>query len=333
MPKHLVNTHGQPINSAPTPRWMRHHTPSHPPDRPDTGYIIRMRLTNGYWAYRPDRLADLAAQFDWHHPNSGGPWRDLTLPQRKIPLREGAYLWAGVGPARSGEAEGTKKGRMMRRLERTVMSRVRDGGVKWGLDAQGRWVLEMERDRRGRDAAWKEEEGDGKEREKEEVLLKLRDDPVESGRELAAAGDVLPSDAWRGGNRAMDRGVSVISRENKELDDLRRAIAASEEDLSVGGIVHDEPVYSVRVIPLRRKGWKGSPGAKGNNVDALDERELVQPAVVIGENEGDSWDELFQELEAQGWVPVEGWSEGEDEDELASIAESWIMANDGGESW
>ncbi|KAK0644231.1 hypothetical protein B0T16DRAFT_417361 [Cercophora newfieldiana] len=59
---------------------------------------------------------------------------------------------------------------------------------------------------------------------------------------------------------------------------------------------------------------------------------LVESALVVPDSDDSSWGEILLELEAQGWVPVDGWAEGEAEDELASIAESWIMANDDGES-
>jgi hypothetical protein len=176
---------------------------------------------------------------------------------------------------------------------------------------------------------YKEEEEEGKAASAsavtpEKVTPKLRDDPVESGMELARGADQLPSDEWRGRGVGVDRGVSVISREEKEMEDLRRAIRASEEDAQRAREEEEEPVYSVRVIPLRKKG-------KGKDVEKDKVAEgPMQSALVVGDIEEGSWDELFEELEAQGWVPVDGCAEREDEDELASIAESWIMAEDGG---
>jgi len=49
-----------------------------------------------------------------------------------------------------------------------------------------------------------------------------------------------------------DRGVSVISKGEKEVEELRRAVRASEE--AEAEMVREEPVYTVRVIPRRRKG-------------------------------------------------------------------------------
>jgi len=171
---------------------------------------------------------------------------------------------------------------------------------------------------------------------KREPLVKLTDDPVESGKELARADEMLPSDAWRAGGGGVDRGVKIVSREDKEMEDLRRAIAASveeeEEEMRRRGSETDEtPLYSVRVTPLK-KGAKARKQVEGSSCPA-EYGKAVQSALVVEEvgEEPVSWDDdIFQELEAQGWVPVDGWEEGElAEDELASIAESWIMARSG----
>lgn len=148
------------------------------------------------------------------------------------------------------------------------------------------------------------------------------DDPVESGMEMARGEDQLPSDEWRRRVSRLgpaDRGVSVITREEKEMGDLRRAIRASEE--AEVEMVREEPVYPVRVIPSRRKGKRRG---------VVEEKGSAQSALVVGDIEEGSWDEILEELEAQGWVPVDAWALEDTEDELASIStESWIMAEEG----
>jgi hypothetical protein len=141
--------------------------------------------------------------------------------------------------------------------------------------------------------------------------------------ELARGEDQLPSDEWmRGARLRVDRdmGVSVISREEKEVEDLRRAVRASEE--AEAEMVREEPVYSVRVIPRRTKGKRRG---------VVEEKRSAQSALVVGDDmEEGSWDEILEELDAQGWVPVDRWAQGEIEDELVSIStESWIIAEEG----
>ena len=162
---------------------------------------------------------------------------------------------------------------------------------------------------------------------------RVRDDPVENGRELAMTKDLLPSDGWRargvhGGTRD-GTGVSVVSREDKEMMDLSWALNAADGILSLGSIAHDEPIYSVRVVSKRRR--KGR-AMTASNREVIDTHGNSSPAAALHEPEQieDSrsvcWEGVFEELEAQGWVPVAGWVGEGEEDELASIAESWVMA-------
>ncbi|KAK4452758.1 hypothetical protein QBC34DRAFT_435587 [Podospora aff. communis PSN243] len=307
MPKHHVDRHGRPLEPPRTPRWMRHHAS---PAGTDAGYIVRMRLVNGYWSYRPDRIAEINSTYNPWNTLGHLSWKDLSLPQRQIRLKEGAWIWDGVGAPRDVEGKERKKSGMLKRVRAPKKEGER---VLYGVDRAGNYLYKEWEERKN---------GNVRQATPEKVGLKLRDDPVESGMELARGADQLPSDGWRGRGEVDHRGVSVISREElEEMEDLQRAIRASEEDARRRG-EEEEPVYSVRVIPLRKKG-KGKGVEKGEVAEGP-----MQSALVVGDIEEGSWDELFEELEAQGWVPVDGWAEGENADELASIAESWIMAED-----
>ena len=162
---------------------------------------------------------------------------------------------------------------------------------------------------------------------------RVRDDPVENGRDLATTKDLLPSDGWRArgvhdGTRD-GTGVSVVSREEKEMMDLSWALNAADGVLSLSSIAHDEPIYSVRVVSKRRRKGRATTSSDREVIDtpgnshpaaALDERDQIEDSKSV------CWGEVFEELEAQGWVPVAGWVGEGEEDELASIAESWVMA-------
>jgi hypothetical protein len=104
---------------------------------------------------------------------------------------------------------------------------------------------------------------------------------------------------------------------------------AADGVLSLSSIAHDEPVYSVRVVSKRRRKGKAATSSKREVIDtsgdssptaALDESDQTEDSKSV------CWEEVFEELEAQGWVPVAEWVEEREEDELASIAESWVMA-------
>ncbi|KAK4449732.1 hypothetical protein QBC34DRAFT_82944 [Podospora aff. communis PSN243] len=310
-----------------SPRWKRPE-PAAPPEQNIPGYIVRMRLVNGYWTYRPETVAGLnlvgKAQKWCRAPPPLPP-----APHRKIDLKKDAWVWSGVSWCES------KKGRRSRFYQWTSCERAKGPTVEGdGCRIEDYWTKipqsgdNVEEGQKEKGAV--RSRGVTPEREVPPVV-RVRDDPVQSGRELAAAGDLLlPSDASRGRVcHGGDRGVSVISREEKEMQDLRRAIAASKEDVSLSEIVHDEPNYSIRVMPLRRKKKGAAEGTKGEVSDEFEVvDDSVQSVLVVEDGEHGSRDEIMQELEAQGWVPVDGWTEGEVEDELASIAESWIMAND-----
>ena len=278
------------------PRWMRPYTPPPPSTDPDHipsypgcisraehGYIVRSRLENGYWCYRPGRIDDMVRQSLAAEPNLRKhkiPWggyyprpTDAQVREAVMAVPEGRRIWLRERFYTSGDGPvGLLKGGTTSRKEGPAPGKVESRRTKGGR------------------------------------RMKLRDDDqVGSGMELARGEDQLPSDEWRRTRLRGDRGrgVLVITREEKEVEDLRKVVRESEgADVEM---VREEPVYSVRVVPRRRKGKRGG--------------------VVRDDVEEGSWDEILEELDAQGWVPVNGWAQGEMEDELVSIStESWIMA-------
>ncbi|KAK0616709.1 hypothetical protein B0T14DRAFT_556147 [Immersiella caudata] len=319
MPKARTNTHGHPTDPPRVPRWMRRDALPPPITDPESvstypgyitrvnfvhGYIIRARLENGYWTYRPGRMDHLTEPPRRWRSTFGLERKDLSLPQRKIFLKERSWMYA---PEMDGEEKKGENGEgKMKRKEKARMFRrakkIKGESVLVGLDRHGNFLYKKEEEERIAAAALGRE-----------ALPEVRDEPVENGVELAREKVQLPSDGWRGARLGVDRGVSVISREEKEMEELRRAIRASEEELER---VTEAPAYSVRVVPLRKK------GKRGIEMKDVEEDEPIEETLVVEDVEEGSWDDLLAELEAQGWVPV-------DEDELASIAESWILAEDG----
>lgn len=107
-----------------------------------------------------------------------------------------------------------------------------------GLDREGRWIYETreteEEERKDKRLSAVSPSG-------VKALMKVMDDPVESGKGLAKGSEKLPSDRWKADGGAVDRGMKVVSWEEKETEDIKRAIAASIEDEKVRGVGTEEP--------------------------------------------------------------------------------------------
>lgn len=83
------------------------------------------------------------------------------------------------------------------------------------------------------------------------------------------------------------------------------------------------------MVSKRRRKEKTTTSSKREVIDTSGDS---SPTAVLDEpdqtedSKSVCWEEVFEELETQGWVPVAEWVEEGEEDELASIAESWVMA-------
>ncbi|KAK5662355.1 hypothetical protein OQA88_8265 [Cercophora sp. LCS_1] len=319
------------------------------------GKIIRIILSNGYWAYRPilpvgappfqiprpNPRPKQREQVTWSNPR--GEWRAsiyyfgktsndsrnvAQLEHRRIGVSEGCNYWAYDNSWDKNTPPPTERHR--KKLER-VKIRERHGlpvgctrivlpptyGDATGLEVGEKKVEEKEvgvvLNARPRSAT------------------RLRDDPVENGKELAAAGDELPSDRWRlmdNVARPTDARVVVLSNEERELQDVINEIKIQDavEDLSLDSIVHEHPLYSIKVVPKRR-GRKNAREVKGKDVESVGSEPEISFRVE-GLKETDNiddipWEGFLGELEAQGWVLMAG--DPEDQDDSVSIAESWVL--------
>ncbi|KAK0707636.1 hypothetical protein B0H67DRAFT_556301 [Lasiosphaeris hirsuta] len=346
--------------SKPTTRSARHQAKHTPP----SSYIVRMMLANGYWSYGPEELWRLPGAWPHLYPRRGpgsprDPWsgrrgavdegrvslsylpkgqKRVAEEHRRIEVSDEVWAkesWDALWQWDDAPVPGHRR-RLRRRLERSGCR------VRWKEVRN----LEKEED---------EEEEEEEEEEKRERVpvgaapvatapvtkspVKLWDDPVEDGKELAAAAEVLlPSDKPYPRNLG---GVDVISREELEMADLWRqgVLSQAEEDLTLNSIVHDEPTYAVKVIQRKKRGKRGRREDKTPDV----RQSVSEPATEITPSSGpthdsdcDCWKDMFRQLEAQGWVAVAGrLDEGredrsESEWELASTAGSWTVMEENG---
>ncbi|KAK1754205.1 hypothetical protein QBC47DRAFT_385938 [Echria macrotheca] len=313
---------GRPLTEPKQPRWMRHHgTKAKNPDSVD-GYIIRILLANGYWAYRPEQLAHLTGNQP-HQIFVGGHY-----------FRPRIILTYGVGMYHRGRVHQSRPDcrrigldrdynawetawyynelpRQEHRKERLVLRRLAERRL-----AERRHATRIEPEQS--DLTAKDTTPTASQPHRHRVT----DDPMQDGLELAAAENLrLPSDRQLSGSGTRS-GVRIISRDEKEIEDALRCGVFSDEvgELSLNSIVHDEPAYSIRFVPTKRK--RKTLGCKDEEINS-GMPVAVSSEIMPLEIDDGLWDEILSELEAQGWVPVVG--SDMDQDELVSVAESWVV--------
>ncbi|KAK4110868.1 hypothetical protein N656DRAFT_183615 [Canariomyces notabilis] len=166
------------------------------------------------------------------------------------------------------------------------------------------------------------------------------DHPVRDGYALAATGDVLPSDWWRGQMNTME-GLEEKRLEGAVQSGLRYEDGERDGGFTLDSIVREEPGYTVRnLIAVQQKGrvgvkeleesknvgighTDGEPVAmESDETDHIADGPLTDESGSDDESDSESLvdDECehdflhdFEQVEAQGWVPVMIPEEGGDD--------------------
>ncbi|OIW23777.1 hypothetical protein CONLIGDRAFT_686011 [Coniochaeta ligniaria NRRL 30616] len=250
--------------------WMRH-------DKTKNGYIVRMQLDNGYKAYRPEPASCL---------HIGNRWTSCDGPRR------GCHYWNRYLAYHAAMSEPTE-----------IMEHRR-------INLKDSAWVDLNRDTKKQPVPYRPSSPGSP---KKSVMSRppwAPNDPIEEGRDLAADSSLpLPSDKVVG----FWHGVRVLApdSEEKELEDLRRRgllydeTRASPEDLRLGDIVREEPVYSIRQVARRKGKGKAVPEAE------LDEE---SGDFFVPEDAFESWAE-FAEQSGFEFVLL---------DDLVSNPESWV---------
>jgi hypothetical protein len=167
------------------------------------------------------------------------------------------------------------------------------------------------------------------------------DDPVRDGYALAATGDVLPSDRWRGQLNTME-GVEETSLTVAVVQSgLRYEDGERDGGFTLNSIVREEPGYTVRnLTAVQQKGRVGvrealeESGHAAGHADGepvpmeSDETDHITDGLLTDESGSDDESDSeslvddecehdflhdFEQVEAQGWVPVMIPEEGGDD--------------------
>ncbi|KAK3316527.1 hypothetical protein B0H66DRAFT_561516 [Apodospora peruviana] len=335
------------FGDKPDKAWMNHFHPD------QNGRIVRTTLENGYRAYAPELVCVMTKWNNLHggkcpHESSRnypvrwgcGPWGDespaavtaLASPTRKIKLAPGHWHESDIGTEPSWWSPSAAH--KTRKMREELVARPAD-------------LLLLKDQKEARKSSVKTMRFARKPGTSTSRVG--RDDPVEDGRDIAAAGDALPSDdRWQSTERKVD-GVLLVTAEEKEIAELqRRGLLKGSEQLTLDSIAHDnEPAYSVRIVSKRQRGGKGKrkampvvyviddPDAGEREVEAAVEASVLEVAAVeagIDVLEADGhlevdmpecgcWGDFLADMQAEGWVPVV-------EDDLVSVAESWAVVED-----
>lgn len=256
----------QPKGTPKPKAWMRH-------SKSRSGYIIRMRLDNGYKTYRPEsasclHIGDMRAyccdcpQRYWNRyyraVKVAFPDPAEKMEHRRIDLDEDFGLEAKEHPAQFRPAS--------------------PGSPRKSAKSRPEWP---------------------------------DDDPIGQGRDMAADAKVpLPSDKVLNLQHGV-RVLSPDSDE-KDLEDLRRQgllyDELSEEDLRLGDIVRDEPAYSIRLVARRKGKGRAAPdvGLEGETDDFFVPEDAFESWAEFAEQSGFEFvlvDDLVSNPES--WVELD----------------------------
>ena len=250
----------------PAPRcWTNHHCGNNKP-RTVQAYIIRMLLANGYWAYRPERVESYYTRSGWvsvEWPYSSASFPHWFPPRGFWPY-ENYVKRAGGQPEQRppvqhrrikveqlyGSCEGAwhtlcpKPAELQKRCGKKTPGNIR--GTAVSAPRRNRVVVATTRCAASN-----------------RKRLQVTDDPVKDGRELVTTkDDKLPSDKWHLCPPRRRDAVSIVSREELELQRIR-ILLAGESDMCVeillSDIIHDAPVYSVKLVAGKKRARKLTP--------------------------------------------------------------------------
>ncbi|KAH8881947.1 hypothetical protein GQ53DRAFT_772844 [Thozetella sp. PMI_491] len=263
------NRAGYPLDPPKDPAWTSHI-------KGKNGYIIRVKLQGGYKVYRPEYICNTTRWYHMydakchHGGGSHGIWQALEpgQPHRRIRLNENYTLWYSYHP-----------------------------DACLGACCNKIWD--------------KKPVGKAPNQRKQAGALRLTDNPVDDGRELATSEATLPSDRR---HTSSLRGVNTVAagpdtRQTREL--YRIGILYDQMDVTetfdLGNIIRNEPAYTVRVVPWKKKSEK-------NRAPRSTSSRGIQDAYLV-----DECDRLCEFLGGERWELCAL------DDDVLSVAESWVV--------
>ncbi|KAK3381887.1 hypothetical protein B0H63DRAFT_215274 [Podospora didyma] len=300
-----LTRNGTPKTPVKPPAWTRHSR------RQKNGMVYRQRLSNGYLAYY--------AATACNHQGRWYAWRfnNMCATCLANPRRRQIEVPSGNSPQMSDYPP------------RSIKTAV---PFAWTIEWYWKKVVGLDEETKN---ALLEEHEEVKGR----IIATLPAprlpqvpiaDPVTDGCEIGADTDVpLPSDAWPNtlASRGPSRGVTIMSRDQKELAELIRQVEREEEgeeQFSLNLIVHDEPTYTIKTVITKRQRKEQDRTRR--------RREMKGKAValeVVAEEEEDDDEAVKQALpywRCQCWPPC---FEKDDViiDEEDEVSEGWTTAS------
>src|SRR3569833_111986 len=263
-------------------------TASAPVDRVQ-GYIVRITLADGKRIYKPEFICNLS---NWPHTSgwSDGCWHHLRLQRNPRNQKNGKYYWID-----SHSCSNTARQIALTRYPAGRWSPNLNQQMSLGANDISPTKKPVQRSKMSPRRAH------------------VSDDPNDDGRDLARSEVGLPSD------RRLN--VDDDSEQAQIAELYRRGILydttappsdiTGEAEFGLNDIQHDEPIYTVRLA--KRRARKSSPSRRAQDPDRTEDELIFVPQEL--------WEQMSTISDMDGFELVM-------EDDLMSVAESWVDLDD-----